>query len=93
MVRLALSAPPRSLFGARAAVTRATLPRCAVADDDDDDGDELVGGETLNLRGRSVSELFTSDAVLADDARRACTTSHVTIHARSLKFPSHLLLK
>ena len=66
MVRLALSAPPRSLFGARAAVTRATLPRCAVADDDDDDGDELVGGETLNLRGRSVSELFTSDAVLAD---------------------------
>ena len=67
MVRLALSAPPRSLFGARAAVTRATLPRCAVADDDDDDGDELVGGETLNLRGRSVSELFTSDAVLADD--------------------------
>ena len=60
MVRLALSAPPRSLFGARAAVTRATLPRCAVADDDDDDGDELVGG------GRSVSELFTSDAVLAD---------------------------
>ena len=58
MVRLALSAPPRSLFGARAAVTRATLPRCAVADDDDDDGDELIGGETLNLRGRSVSELF-----------------------------------
>ena len=61
MVRLALSAPPRSLFGARAAVTRATLPRCAVADDDDDDGDELVGGETLNLRGRSVSELFLDE--------------------------------
>ena len=62
MVRLALSAPPRSLFGARAAVTRATLPRCAVADDDDD-GDELIGGETLNLRGRSVSELFLDECV------------------------------
>ena len=74
MVRLALSAPPRSLFGARAAVTRATLPRCAVADDDDDDGDELVGGETLNLRGRSVSELFTSDAVLAD----GCAPPHMS---------------
>ena len=62
MVRLALSAPPRSLFGARPAVTRATLPRCAVADDDDDDDDdELVGGETLNLRGRSVSELFLDE--------------------------------
>ena len=61
MVRLALSAPPRSLFGARAAVTRATLPRCAVADDADDDGDELVGGETLNLRGRSVSKLFLDE--------------------------------
>jgi hypothetical protein len=80
MVRLALSAPPRSLFGARAAVTRATLPRCAVADDDDDDGDELVGGETLNLRGRSVSELFL-------------VTSQLTIYARMLKLSAHLLLK
>ena len=80
MVRLALSAPPRSLFGARAAVTRATLPRCAVADDDDDDGDELIGGETLNLRGRSVSELFL-------------VTSQLTIYARMLKLSAHLLLK
>ena len=87
MVRLALSAPPRSLFGARAAVTRATLPRCAVADDDDDDGDELVGGETLNLRGRSVSELFSCDE------KRRLTHAHVTIHARMLKFSAHLLLK
>ena len=79
MVRLALSAPPRSLVGARAAVTRATLPRCAVADDDDDD-DELVGGETLNLRGRSVSELFL-------------VTSQLTIYARMLKLSAHLLLK
>ena len=78
MVRLALSAPPRSLFGARAAVTRATLPRCAVADDDD--GDELIGGETLNLRGRSVSELFL-------------VTSQLTIYARMLKLSAHLLLK
>ena len=61
MVRLALSAPTLSFSGARAAVTRATLPRCAVADDDDDDGDELVGGETLNLRGRSVSKLFLDE--------------------------------
>ena len=80
MVRLALSAPPRSLFGARAAVTRATLPRCAVADDDDDGGGELVGGETLNLRGRSVSELFL-------------VTSQLTIYARMLKLSAHLLLK
>ena len=75
MVRLALSAPPRSLFGARAAVTRATLPRCAVADDDDDDGDELVGGETLNLRGRSVSKLFLDERSHSRHKR-----AHLTVH-------------
>ena len=91
MVRLALSAPPRSLFGARAAVTRATLPRCAVADDDDDDdGDELVGGETLNLRGRSVSELFTSDAVLADDG---CVSSQLNDNNAHAQASCALLLK
>ena len=87
MVRLALSAPPRSLFGARAAVTRATLPRCAVADDDDDDGDELVGGETLNLRGRSVSELFL-DEVLAVDA-----PPHSSPSIRTIKILARPLLK
>ena len=91
MVRLALSAPPRSLFGARAAVTRATLPRCAVADDDDDDGgDELVGGLTLNLRGRSVSELFTSDAVLADDG---CVSSQLNDNNAQAQASCALLLK
>ena len=89
MVRLALSAPPLSFSGARAAVTRATLPRCAVADDDDD-GDELIGGETLNLRGRSVSELFTSDAVLADDG---CVSSQLNDNNAHAQASCALLLK
>ena len=84
MVRLALSAPPRSLFGARAAVTRATLPRCAVADDDD--GDELIGGETLNLRGRSVSELFL-------DERSHSRTTSQSPPIRTLKILARPLLK
>ena len=84
MVRLALSAPPRSLFGARAAVTRATLPRCAVADDDDDGDDELVGGETLNLRGRlGVRALFIDER----------SPPHSSPPIRTLKILARPLLK
>ena len=66
MVRLALSAPPRSLFGAQAAVTRATLPRCAVADDADDDGDELVGGVD-ELEWAKLSENLSAPKNFAED--------------------------